>query len=71
MTRPDAPAFPEVEYFDEKPIDNIQGLTVREKFAETAMSAMLSNPEFTKWNADEIAEESLIYADKLIEALNK
>lgn len=46
------------------------GLTKREEFAKAAMQGMLSNST-TGQTAAAIASDSIIYADALIEALNK
>ena len=53
------------------------GLTIRQKFAETAMKAILeSDPTYLHGNVarpipNAVAAEAIMYADALIKALNK
>lgn len=50
---------------------NFHGLTKREYFAAIAMQGMLSNPENAHVYYEKIVQTSILYADKLIEELNK
>jgi hypothetical protein len=60
QTKPHEPAF---IYNDDYPEE---GLTKREYFAAMAMQGLLANP-----NISCVTSDAVLYADKLIEALNK
>lgn len=61
--------------------NRLGGLTIRAKFAESAMIGMIANPDISKAAADRgmnqadirksFAESAVKMADELIEALNK
>lgn len=62
-------AFPSPGYGDDKPSD---GLTKREYFAAMAMQGMLGNQEtYLSMQLKDVAAESVVVADELINALNK
>lgn len=53
-----------------------KGITKRELFAAMAMQGLLSNPNkltdhWKTWNADNYAEDAVLLADVLLEALSK
>lgn len=50
--------------------DLIEFLTIREYFAAKAMQGFLANPDFSITDKEKIANSSVIFANKLIHALN-
>lgn len=49
-----------------------EGMTKREKFAESAMQALLSNPVVQDlWTDEQVSAQAVKSADELIKALNK
>ena len=49
----------------------IDGMTLRVYFAATAMQGLISNPDIEDLSCEEVASDSVMYADALIEALEK
>lgn len=73
MKNENSPAFPETEYYDEKPIGQIPGLTKREYFAAKALQGMLANPEIMKdaRNFPIMTDGILSIVDELLTQLSK
>lgn len=65
----DEPAFP--TQGNSAPGELVGGLTKREKFAETAMLGLLSNPNSDYPEIEELAEQAVMQADALLAALEK
>lgn len=77
------PAFPTTEYYDEKPIGVIEGLTTREYFAAMAMQGLLANAGgpiqqngSTGWGLTNVTHEQVAgvacrFADALLAELAK
>jgi hypothetical protein len=80
-TNPEDNAFPSTEYYDERPVGAMHGLSKREYFAAIAMQALLSASKFEFYRPDgfwerqspsdaELAEMAINCADALIKALD-
>ena len=74
-TKHNAPAFPAVDYVDERPVGMAEGMTKREYFASQALQGLITNgvglKTFSHDDADAAAKMAVIVADKLIEELNQ
>ena len=66
-TDPNKPTYP-IVHPDE---DVIIGLTIREHFAAMAMQGLASNSGLDIMTARQYANDGVMFADALIEALNK
>ncbi|HKE44223.1 MAG TPA: hypothetical protein VKB41_06755 [Steroidobacteraceae bacterium] len=62
----DKPAFPTVEFYDERPIDMHPGMTLRDWFAGQALLGVIARG--VKSPAAEVAEAAYEYADAMLEA---
>jgi len=59
----DSPAFPTREFYDEKEVGEIYGITKREYFAAKAMQGLIAA---NAYKFDAVIEYSLKYADALL-----
>lgn len=74
MSNANQPAFPTSEFYDEKVIGTVGGLTKRELFAAMAMQGCLADPKIRgdlDLLAPVIAQESVAFADALLAELAK
>jgi hypothetical protein len=68
--QPEDQAFPSTQYFDEKPMGALPGISLRAYMATKILSGLVSNSRFST-EPMLLAELSVSYTDALINRLNK